>query len=601
MAKVYLGDWGTYYRFSGTSTPANETYGVDWQNRWNIQYEQNLSTGVTTVYVQPYLKVVSSGGVSLNVTASISTTINGSTKTQSITKTSAGYSPGTTYHYGSTQTFTITHANDGTAQCKFSGYMSGSTSGSYKKTASHTWDLPSINMSSSITNNTSSTSRIVFGSNVAFTITRPNDSITHTLTYAVNGTTYTIGSSIGTSTSYAFPTSLINSYPSNTDVAITVTCTSSNGTVSQTIVYLQVPSSYVPTVSLTISDVGTVPSGWGIYVKTKSKIKGVITASGTGGATIKSYSASANGQTFSTKEFTTSELSSSGTLNISAKATDTRGRVTEANKSITVYDYSAPTYVKVEVVRCSSDGTENNDGTYGKIVCQYSISPCNNKNSKSLIVTYGSTTKIFTLSSYSGTVTATSSQLFSGLDTTANHTFTFKLIDSFSEISQSYIMPPSFVLVSKLIGGKGISLGQIATEEGFHSHLDSFFHKKLYVDGILIDGSNGIESGSNENGNWIKFNDGTLICQKRIRVGYSSINVSLWAGNIYFADIQNGDWAQEFIQIDNVQATNNTDQYWLVTTGYTETSAGYTRLLRPNNGDEWVGADIHLMAIGKWK
>ena len=595
MARVQLGDWGTYYKNSGTATPSE---GIDTQNRWSISYEQDLVNGITTVYVQPYLKIYSSGGISSSISALISTTINSVTKTQTISKSNAGYSPGYEYQYGSTQSFKITHANNGTAQCIFSGSM---TISGTKRTASHTWDLPTINVASTITNNTSNSTRIDFGANVEFSIVRPNDTITHVLTYEVNGTVYTIGTSIGTSILYSFPLDLINSYPSNSEVSITVTCTSSNGTIATTTVYLQVPSSYVPTVSLAISDVGTVPSGWGIYVKTKSKIKGVITASGTGGATIKGYSASANGQTFSTKGFTTSELSSSGTLNISAKATDTRGRVTEANKSITVYDYSAPTYVKIEVIRCDASGSEDNDGNYGKVICQYSISSCDSKNFKLLQVSYGSTTKTFPLSSYSGTITASVNELFSGLDVTANHTFTFKLIDSFSEISQSYIMPPSFVLVSKLIGGKGISLGQIATEEGFHSHLDSFFHKKLYVDGILIDGSNGIESGSNENGNWIKFNDGTLICQKRIRVGYSSINVSLWAGNIYFADIQNGDWAQEFIQIDNVQATNNTDQYWLATTGYTETSAGYTRLFRPNNGDEWVGADIHLMAIGKWK
>lgn len=489
MDKVQLGDWGTYYRYSSTASPDNETYGVDWQTRWSIQYKQDLSSGIDTIYVQPYLKIVSSGGISMDISTTISTTINGNTKTQTITKSSAGYSKGATYQYGSTQIFTITHENDGTAKCKFNGYMSGSNGGSYKKTASHTWDLPKINMSSTISNNTSSSSRIDFGENVAFKITGPNDTVRHALTYTVNEITYTIGSSVETSISYAFPISLINNYPSNAEIAITVTCTSSNGTTSSTIVYLKVPDSYVPALSLALSEVGSVPSSWGIYVKGKSKIKGVMSATGSGGSIIKSYLANANNQTFNTSEFTTSELNDSGTLLVKASVTDSRGRSANTSKSITVYDYSTPTYVRAEVIRCDASGNEDNGGTYGKVICQYSISPCNSKNAKSLQVSYGSITKTFTLSNYSGTITASVSQLFSDLDVTANHTFIFKLIDSFSEIPQSYVMPPSFVLISLMAGGKGLSIGQIATEEGFHVYLSANFHNGVSINGVPINDS----------------------------------------------------------------------------------------------------------------
>ena len=464
------------------------------QTRWYIQYEQNTSTGITTVYAQPYIKVKCSEGVGSYIGVLVSTTINGTTKTQSfgaggssenlttIFESSNGYA----YSYGSTHTFTIKHGTDGTASCKFSGYMQNTVFG-FKKTASHTWSLPTINMASTVSNNTTSSSRIEFGKDVTFTISRPNDTITHTLKYTVDGTEYTIGTGIGESKPYSFPTSLVSKYPSNENVAITVTCTSSNGTSSSTIVYLKVPSTYIPSISLAISNTESISNGWGIYVKGKSKIKGVITASGSGGSTIKSYSASANNQTFNESTFTTSELNTSGTLVVNAKVTDTRERTATTSKSITVYDYATPSYVKVEVIRCNSSGTEDNDGTYGKVVCQYAISPCNNKNTKSLTVTYSGTTKTFTLSNYSGTVTATTSQLFSGLSTTANHTFTFKLIDSFnsSGISQSYVMPPSFVLESKLAGGKGISFGQIATEEGFNVHMNAKFSKVLNaLDGL---------------------------------------------------------------------------------------------------------------------
>lgn len=455
--------------------------------------------------MQPYIRVVVTTGGSGDLICNISTTINGVTKTQKKTISDPFYGAKTQNYWGTTQTFTITHENDGVASCKFSGKLAssidhsalgGSVTAQTTRTCSHTWSLPTINMASSISNNTSASSRKQFGENVSFTITRPNTSITHTLTYTINGTTYTIGSDIGDSKTYAFPTSLINSYPSNTDVAITVNCTSSNGTTSSTIVYLQVPSSYVPSISLAISNTESISNGWGIYVKGKSKIKGVITASGSAGSTIKSYLAYANNQTFSTSTFTTSELNASGTLLVDTTVTDSRGRTANTSKSITVYDYATPSYVKVEVIRCNSSGTEDNNGTYGKVVCQYSISSCNSKNAKSLTVTYGSTTKTFTLSSYSGTVTASASQLFSGLAVTANHTFTFKLIDSFntSGVPQTYVMPPSYVLESKLAGGKGISFGQIATEEGFHVHMNSKFHNNLTIPTNTLLGSENLKT-----------------------------------------------------------------------------------------------------------
>lgn len=496
MARVQLGDWGTYYYYGGGNSPSGP---CDWQTRWKIQYEQNPNSNTTTIYAQPYLKI-KLGEEWTHIEVDITTTINGVTKTQHLARSIAlsETSNNWFYYYGSTHTFTINHNSDGTASCNLSGKMFTD----WTRTASHSWALPTINVSSSISNNTSTSSRIDFGSQVNFSISRPNNTITHALSYSVNGNVYTIGNSIGDNVSYAFPISLINSYPSNSEVAITVNCLSSNGTSSSTIVYLKVPNEYVPTIFLAISDVGTVPIDWGIYVKSKSKIRGVITANGSANSTIRDYSASANNQTFNAQEFTTTELNSSGDMNINATVTDTRSRTASDSKTINVCDYSVPTFVKIEVVRCDSEGNEDDEGIYGKVVCQYSISPCENKNDKSLIVTYGSIDKVFALSDYSGTLTAEDNQLFENLDITANHTFTFKLIDTFNidGIQQSYIMPPSYVLVSKRAGGKGISFGQIATKDGFNVYMDAEFYEDLTIpENTMIGNENlkeKIESGN---------------------------------------------------------------------------------------------------------
>lgn len=106
-----------------------------------------------------------------------------------------------------------------------------------------------------------------------------------------------------------------------------------------------------------------------------------------------------------------------------------------------------------------------------------------------------------------------------------------------------------------------------------------------------------IESGSNENGSYIKFADGTLICCKN----YASTPTSLklWGGSIYYTDIQMGVWALNFKILKNAQVSNTTAQYWCNVYDTSETSAGKVRLIRPDNNT--VGFNIHLFAIGKWK
>ena len=107
-------------------------------------------------------------------------------------------------------------------------------------------------------------------------------------------------------------------------------------------------------------------------------------------------------------------------------------------------------------------------------------------NDKTLKVSYGSSIKTATLTDYEGTYTFT--ELFYGLETNASYNFEFKVIDTFEEIPQTYTLPPSFVTISKLAGGKGVTFGQVATEEGLHSYMNTNFHKNSRVKNISIDG-----------------------------------------------------------------------------------------------------------------
>lgn len=483
MAKTYLGDWGTYYFRTNTSSP-DANY-MDCQVRFYLTYEQQPSSNQTTVYVQPYIKnnnpsnYAQSWGTNFDITS----TINGSSKSQSFGGSNSIGANSTSSVWGTTQSFVIKHADDGTASCKLQGKAYWSPNG-YTRTCSHTWTLPTINRTSSISNNTSSSSRIDFGSAVTFTISRPSSSITHTLTYVENGTTYTIGTGLGASATYSFPTSYISNLLNSDIKEYVVTCTSSNGNISTTTVYLKVPDSYKPSLSLTVSDENSITKGWGIWVQNRSKLKFTLTPTLSAGSPIKTYYTKINDVSYYDQTKTIDPLSLSGTVNISSSVTDGRNRTsTTQTKTLSVVAYSNPTFVKCEVVRCNSSGVEDNNGTYGKLKCSYNISACSNKNAKALVVKYGtSQSKTVTISEYSATdKTSGSTYDFSGLSTTANHTFTFTLSDSFTSTEQSYVMPPSFVLMSYYKGGKGITFGQIATAEGFHSHMNSTFHKGLTI------------------------------------------------------------------------------------------------------------------------
>lgn len=114
-----------------------------------------------------------------------------------------------------------------------------------------------------------------------------------------------------------------------------------------------------------------------------------------------------------------------------------------------------------------------------------------------------------------------------------------------------------------------------------------------------------IESGSNENGSWIKYADGTMICTKTV-IGTTNINVS-WGSLYESPQVPLGDFALPFIETPKVFANNSIPSgksgngffiEWV--DGITNTSLGSVILVRPLQGNN-SKYNIDLFAIGKWK
>ena len=114
-----------------------------------------------------------------------------------------------------------------------------------------------------------------------------------------------------------------------------------------------------------------------------------------------------------------------------------------------------------------------------------------------------------------------------------------------------------------------------------------------------IGGSPIVESGSNGNGNYIKYYDGTMICYKSVT---ASVAMTTAWGNLYEGKMVLGNWPTNFISSPNVQITNASGAGAMIEsydTAPTTSSAGAIYLARANSRTSDV--TINVLAIGKWK
>lgn len=117
--------------------------------------------------------------------------------------------------------------------------------------------------------------------------------------------------------------------------------------------------------------------------------------------------------------------------------------------------------------------------------------------------------------------------------------------------------------------------------------------------------NNIIESGSNANGKYVKYSDGTMICYKTL-TGTTDITTA-WGSLYTSADVNLGNFASYFLArptiIISPQAQTGT-QYMLSTqsgsSSGSSSSAGSITLIRPNSRTG-VAYILDVVAIGKWK
>lgn len=205
------------------------------------------------------------------------------------------------------------------------------------------------------------------GAAVTINTNRASSSFTHDITFQFGSISGTVGTGVGASVAWTPPLSLLQQIPNAASGTGTLTVVTKNGTAvvgtKTTQFTLRAGAAVVPTISsLTVSDDNpTVASQVGLFVQGLSLLKATVNAAGVQGSTITSRSFKM-GQV-SADSGGVIPITASGSVAVTASATDSRSRVGSWAGTVTVLPYAQPLFTNVLVRRCDAGGTLNDSGT----------------------------------------------------------------------------------------------------------------------------------------------------------------------------------------------------------------------------------------------
>lgn len=177
------------------------------------------------------------------------------------------------------------------------------------------------------------------------------------------------------SLTYTFPLSLASQNVTGTTVPVSIVAKNGQSVVYTYTYSFAIPASVKPSVYWqTVEDAMGHKETFGGYIQGVSKLNVAISVDLAYGSAIQSKTITFDGRTYTNAEFTTPVIQNSGTLPMTARVTDGRGRTGTNTVDLTVLPYSPPVITKLAVHRCNADGTENISGSYAKVTYSYKIS-----------------------------------------------------------------------------------------------------------------------------------------------------------------------------------------------------------------------------------
>lgn len=295
------------------------------------------------------------------------------------------------YYYSSTgwyklgsKTITVDHNSDGSKTVTLSASWDCGFDSSYTPrtlSVSGSVTLPTIPRAATL-----SYGAMTMGTAATIKITPPVSGATSTITYKFGSASGTIVTKTSAaSVSWTPPKSLAAQIPNSASGTGTLTVETYSGSTKlgsrAYTVTISVPSTMTPTLTVAISDPTGRADTYGGYIQSKSRLKVELTAAGVQGSTIKSYAIKVGDILSATSDTATSGyLPASGSLTVTASATDSRGRTKTVTQTVTVTPYVSPTISALAVVRCKANGTEDPTGAYAKATFSGAITALGSKN-----------------------------------------------------------------------------------------------------------------------------------------------------------------------------------------------------------------------------
>ena len=112
-----------------------------------------------------------------------------------------------------------------------------------------------------------------------------------------------------------------------------------------------------------------------------------------------------------------------------------------------------------------------------------------------------------------------------------------------------------------------------------------------------------VESGSNTYGNYVKYNDGTMICTRTVNV--TGTPSEQWGSFYVLWNNTEYNFASDFISAPNVTLNayaQNSTGFWLVSYDIVTITGSYIKgigFARPNSLN--INANVNILAVGRWK
>lgn len=233
-----------------------------------------------------------------------------------------------------------------------------------------------------------------FGATFSIHMNRKSDSFTHTVRYEYGNRTGTIATKVGTGTTWAVPLEFMNDIPAATSGSGRIYVDTYNGSTLVGTKYtgftatVPTTSDCYPVPSVTLDDITGADDIYGSPVKGISKIKITVTAATAYSSPIASYKITANGATYTSSSATTGVLQKSGASRVTVTVKDKRGRTGTYSYDMNVLEYTAPTVSKLTVLRCDSNGIENDQGDYCQVTFSANVSSMSSKNTATYALRY---------------------------------------------------------------------------------------------------------------------------------------------------------------------------------------------------------------------